>query len=73
MRSSLSHVYRCGNYSGVCRCRAIVFIERFDSVAGERDLDGDERIVAERVHGLHVAGDAGIGLAVGSEFVTSSD
>ena len=39
-------------------------MERGDSVAGERDLDGDERIVAERLHGLQVAGDAGIGLAV---------
>ena len=45
-------------------CRAIVLLERGDSVAGERDLDGDERIVAERLHGLQVAGDAGIGLAV---------
>ncbi len=60
-----------GNYSplGWCRgvswCRAIVLFERGDSVAGERDLNGDQRIVAVRFHGLQVAGDAGIGLAVG--------
>ncbi len=59
------------NYSplGWCRgvswCRAIVLFERGDSVAGERDLNGDQRIVAVRFHGLQVAGDAGIGLAVG--------
>lgn len=51
------------NYSGVCR--AIVLLDHVGSVAGERDLVGDERIVAERGHGLQVAGDAGIGLAIG--------
>jgi len=42
-----------------------VLSERVDSLPGEGDLNGDERIVAERGHRLQVAGDAGIGLAVG--------
>ena len=45
--------------------RAIVVSERVDSPPVERDLNGDERVVAERGHGLQVGGDAGIGLAVG--------
>ena len=43
------------------------------SVAGERDLDGDEGIVAERGHRLQVAGAACIGLAVGLGSKTAQD
>jgi len=42
-----------------------VLSERVDSPPVERDLNGDERVVAEFGHGLQVGGDAGIGLAVG--------
>jgi len=42
-----------------------VLRERVDSPPVERDLNGDERAVAERGHGLQVGGAAGIGLAVG--------
>ena len=43
-----------------------MFIDRVVRATYERDLDGSETIVAERGHGLQVAGDdACIGLAVG--------
>ena len=59
-----------GNYShlGWCRgvgwCWATVLFERGDRVAGERDFNGDERIVPERGHGPPVAGGSCTGLAV---------
>ena len=46
-----------GNYSGLRWRRAIVLLDHVGSLAGERDLDGNERIVAERGHRLQVAGD----------------
>ena len=42
-----------------------MFFDCVGSVASERDSDGDERIIAERGHGLQVVGNAGVGLAVG--------
>lgn len=41
-----------------------MLIDRVGSLAGECDLDGDERIVVKRGHGLQVAGDSGMDHAV---------